>query len=270
MHELKDRDTWRLSDLFEDLRYNLLVDSIIAGNTPAWVYVDDVSDPRTGWMWNRMDTMLLAGRTDNRAFNEALSALLTERVIPDARGRRVPSLTLHYSPDAWEDEVDRLLPDMEPRVAWRRFYEFDRLKVDWREACPADCDVRCIDEALLENERLRNVERVVGWVLSFWRGIEAFTETGFGFCVVHGEAVASWCLTVYASGGDVELGLATVPDYRSRGYATLAAAACVEHGVERTITPHWHCDEENLPSIRVAEKVGFSNPTRYKVYTFAL
>jgi predicted GNAT family acetyltransferase len=67
--------------------------------------------------------------------------------------------------------------------------------------------------------------------------------------------------------------VATAPDYadeyiRGRGYATLTPAACVEHCVEHGLTPHWHCWEDNAPSMQVAEKVGFERPGQYAVYRF--
>jgi hypothetical protein len=65
MHELNQRDYWRVRGLFQDLRYNLLIDSVIVGNTPARVYADDVAAPRTGWMWNRTGAMLLVGEPEN-------------------------------------------------------------------------------------------------------------------------------------------------------------------------------------------------------------
>ncbi len=270
MRRLRRPEYGRVSPLFDDLRYNLVVDSIITGNTPAWIYVDDLANPRTGWMWNRMGTMLLAGDSDDSTFNQALSILLTRRVAPDARCRQIPSLTLHHSPSAWEYEVGSLLPDAKLHRMWRRFYVFDRLGVDWKERLPSDCLIRPIDDRLLQKDHLENLDSVIGWIHSFWHSVEDFIETGFGFCLVQDRAVASWCLTVYAVDRDVELGLATGPRYRNRGYATLVAAACVEYSVARGCKLHWHCDEENLPSIRVAEKVGFLNPARYQVYTYVI
>lgn len=270
MRRLRRPDYGRVLPLFDDLRYNLVVDSIVAGNTPAWVYADDLKRPRTAWMWNRMGTMLLAGDPDNSRFNRALTTLLAERVAPEARRRQIPSLTLHYAPSAWEDQGDALLPGLKPRRMWRRFYVFDQLAIDWKERLHPECVMQPIDARLLQSDRLENLERVVGWIHSFWHTVEDFKETGFGFSLVRNEAVTSWCLTVYAAGRDVELGLATAPRYRDRGYATLTAAACAELGVARGFKLHWHCDDENLPSIRVAEKVGFSNPTRYKVHTYPL
>jgi RimJ/RimL family protein N-acetyltransferase len=95
-------------------------------------------------------------------------------------------------------------------------------------------------------------------------------QTGLGFCLLKGGEIVSWCLSVYASGAQIELGLATDPDHRGRGYATLTAAACLEYCTGNGLEPHWHCWEDNLPSIRVAEKVGFERPVHYLVYRFQL
>lgn len=130
--------------------------------------------------------------------------------------------------------------------------------------------MRRLDGPLLQSDQLDNLRGVLGWIQSFWHTVGDLRDTGFGFCLLQGETIVSWCLTIYASGEDYELGLTTASGHRSRGHATLVAAACVEHSVERGFVPHWHCNEENLPSIRVAEKVGFSDPTRYTIYVLPL
>jgi RimJ/RimL family protein N-acetyltransferase len=93
---------------------------------------------------------------------------------------------------------------------------------------------------------------------------------GFGYALLEGPAVASWCLTVFASGQAREVGLATVEAYRGRGYATRVAAACLEQCLRAGCVPHWQCREDNLPSRAVAEKVGFVEPVVYGVLRIAL
>jgi hypothetical protein len=116
-----------------------VVDSILDGNTPAWVYADDVQDPHTAWMWNRMDAMLLAGRTGDDAVNQALATLIAGKVIPDARQRHIPELSLHYDPKAWESKVDIVLAGRSSLQAVRRHRAFSQVKVDWRPQLPATC-----------------------------------------------------------------------------------------------------------------------------------
>ena len=98
--------------------------------------------------------------------------------------------------------------------ASRRYYVFAGSKADWREQIPLDCEIRRIDETLLERDRLGNIEQVIGWVQSFWRSNQDFASKGFGYCLIKEDAIVSWCLSVYMSGMDYELGIATIPEYR--------------------------------------------------------
>jgi GNAT superfamily N-acetyltransferase len=221
-------------------------------------------------MWNRMDAMLLAGNAGNGAFGTALGGLIQERVMPDARRRRIPELDLAYHPDAWETEIPVLLSGLPHKRAARRYYAFDRLRIDWPSRLPEGCRVQRLDANLLTGAPMENLQAVLGWVHSFWRSSLAFLQTGFGYCLLRRDAILSWCLTVYASGTHVELGLATAPAHRRQGHATLVAGACVEHCMQHGLTPHWHCWEEHVASRAIAETVGFGNPTSYIVYRLTL
>jgi ribosomal-protein-alanine N-acetyltransferase len=60
--------------------------------------------------------------------------------------------------------------------------------------------------------------------------------------------------------GSVEVGYSVIPDRRRRGYATEAARSIVgwalrQPGVRTVVAG---CDEENLPSVRMLERIGFS------------
>jgi RimJ/RimL family protein N-acetyltransferase len=44
------------------------------------------------------------------------------------------------------------------------------------------------------------------------------------------------------------------------------ASACVDYCLTEYITPHWHCWADNLPSVAVAEKVGFKKSLVYPAY----
>jgi RimJ/RimL family protein N-acetyltransferase len=258
----------RVRPLFDALRYNLVVDSVIDGNTPAWVLVDDVEHPRTALIWNRQDALLLGNAPPRPSAEGALRYVIAGEVVPDARRRHIPQLALHVDNPAGMRAAERMLADFEPERAVRRFYQPGRLQVDWRAQTPVGYVLRRMDADLLADADLVYANHMVAWIRSFWPSIEAFLETGFGYAALSGSTLASWCLTVYASGREFELGLATVSDHRNRGLATLTAAACVEHSFDCGFTPHWHCWEENRASIAVAEKVGFEDPKRYEVLRF--
>ncbi|MGD8398926.1 MAG: GNAT family N-acetyltransferase [Anaerolineae bacterium] len=266
MRQLAPDQYDRVRPLFARLRYNLVVDSVLDGHTPGWVYADDAAAPRTAWLWNRMDAMLVAGDEADADAAAALGTVIANRAVPDARSRHIPELSLFYDGPAWQAPARALVSSWQPELAWRRFYAFERTRVDWRARLAPGCEMVPIDEVLLGDEALDNVSHVQGWVRSFWPSYQAFVETGFGYALLVGKTVASWCLTVYAHADQRELGLATAPEYRQRGYATLVAAATVDHAAARGLGPHWHCWDDNAPSIKVAERVGFVAPVRYTVW----
>jgi RimJ/RimL family protein N-acetyltransferase len=253
--------------LFSPLDFNLVVRSVASGNTPAWVFADDPAHPRTALIWDRQDAILVAGAADTEAI-EALREIIFERIAPDARARGIPYLALLGTP-VWDGLVPAMLPDLSPQKA-RRF----SFRLDPEDFCPppeiaGDFKLARIDSFLLVS-RLTHLDEMEGWIESFWHSPQDFLQTGYGYCAIAGDAIAAWCLTVFAAGSARELGLATIPVFRKRGLATQVAAACLEHGIANKHTLHWHCWAENRPSVRVAEKLGFHIEREYSVYHLQL
>jgi tetratricopeptide (TPR) repeat protein len=50
----------------------------------------------------------------------------------------------------------------------------------------------------------------------------------------------------------------------------MVAAAALEHGLEKGIEIHWTCANDNIGSVRTAEKLGLVNNRSYSMYLFAL
>jgi len=268
IHQLKIEEYKTLRSLYQNLRFNLVVDSIIDGTTPAWVFVDQKPKLRSGLMWNKQDALLLAGYAGNEDFNLSLGEILIQKIITDARKRYIPEMSFYCDTNTWESRLGTLLKGRSVHKASRRFYQYDRLKFDWRRQIPLGYEIKLIDESLLESNEFDNGDQVIGWVRSFWHSNQDFVKKGIGYCLIKEKVIASWCLSVYVSETNCEFGVATVPEHRRQGLATLAASACVEYCEENELTPHWHCWNDNKGSIAVAERIGFERPKMYYAYKF--
>jgi RimJ/RimL family protein N-acetyltransferase len=269
IHELKAQDFKLARHVYEGLSYNLVIYSVIEKNTNGRVYSDDPRNPRTSLLWNCQDALLLEGSPYNNNFNLELAEVIRKQIIPDAASKRIPVLSLHYFPDQWHKAIENtILQYLHPEKSHRNLYWFRSLRVDWRREIPAGIHMQRIDSSLLEQRQLKNYQDMCAWIDSYWHTQGDFLKKGVGYCLLKGDTILSWAVSVYVGGQNCELGLATIPPYRNRGYATLTAAACVEYCVENKIVPHWHCDKNNTPSITVAEKVGFEKVMEYPVYRF--
>jgi GNAT superfamily N-acetyltransferase len=129
-----------------------------------------------------------------------------------------------------------------------------------------DVRVTRIDSAVLSDGGLRNIDVVKEEIQSCWSGIDRFLANGFGFLVQTEEEMACFCTAEYASPGKCGTGIATMRGFERKGLATMAAAAFVEHARARGITVYWDSWNDNLASMRVAEKTGFTLQHVYEVF----
>ena len=157
--------------LFSELDFNLVIRSVVAGITPAWVYADDPVNPRAALIWDRQDAILVAGAAVAGA---ALREILLERIVVNARGRGIPEFALLCT-SAWDARVPALLPELSPTPAARYSYRLD--PADFRpppKIAPGFELIR-IDDGLL-NSHLNNLGEMQGWIellLAFTAGFPA-------------------------------------------------------------------------------------------------
>jgi len=270
MQQLAGRDRERVLPLYAPIRYNLSIASIVSGNTRGWAYADDPAAPQAALLWSEVDAVLLAGDPHNAALRAEVGELITHTLVPEIASRYIRDVIVYYTPGAWADYWEEILPGLHAEPAYHRYYRPGPPRVDPYAGLPGGWSLEPITPALLARRELAHIGEVEGWVLSFWRSADDFERLGLGYALRVGEAIASWCLSVYVAGSDYELGVATAPAYRNRGCATRVAAACLARGYPEGRTPHWHCEETNPASAAVAEKVGFTDPLRYPVLHITL
>ncbi|MFW9995205.1 MAG: GNAT family N-acetyltransferase [Candidatus Odinarchaeota archaeon] len=94
-------------------------------------------------------------------------------------------------------------------------------------------------------------------------GPEAFIkEGGIGFIVKKGDKVV--CRIATLPSVNYEIDVATSPEYRRKGLATVVCAKFLEYCLEQGIKPHWSAANER--SVKLALKLGFTAPETYKCY----
>jgi RimJ/RimL family protein N-acetyltransferase len=268
MHELKKRDYGKVQPLFEDLNWNLITRAVIEGTSPGRVYVDRAEKPRTAFMCT-VEGYYLAGYDGNDEFNASLNKLILEKIfVGDTVREGETDVAIGFSPGSWADKMPTIFQGRIPLTTARRHYVCTELKVDrWRDNVPEGFKVQRIDEKLLQTPHLKIPEHVTGWMKTNWGSIADFMKKGFGFCTLHDTRIVSWSVADCVSGDACEIGIHTHEDYRRQGLATVTATAAVDYSLSSGLNQAgWHCDEYNLGSIGVAEKVGFKLERKYIQY----
>jgi GNAT superfamily N-acetyltransferase len=255
--QLKRDECGAVRDIVGDVSQTLLVRTVYEGTSPGTIWVDDVANPRTALV-RTPEGHELVGEAPEGAAAEGIRALVLEQMIPEGRERGWAFFGMGYPGEAWREFLSELFQGEDPVWDYSHYLRLGKPRVDWRERLPEGFEVRRVDAALLGQDELGNILEVRGWAEGNFGTREAFLERGFGFCVVEGETIASWCLSDCVSGPRCEIGIQTDERYRRRGLATCAVAAAVEHCLDRGLTEiGWHCGSANTPSLAVAQGVGF-------------
>jgi len=96
----------------------------------------------------------------------------------------------------------------------------------------------------------------------FWGSLRAsLTEGMVAGAVVDGQVVAT---AFVAACGEryADIGVYALESFRGRGLATAAASIVARSVQNNGLVPVWGCGEHNLPSLRLAKKLGFAEVSR--------
>jgi hypothetical protein len=257
MIKLEREEYERTRSIFAELaEIHLNIAAVLEGTAPGAVYVDDAIQPQSTHMTSG-DAVYLAGAPDNHAFNTALNAFLP----------RDTYFVLFCDLPRWEGTLDIVLKDTYAVQARRRYYALKQHRIgDWQDRIPDGFSMQRVDPELLTGN-LKNGDEVVAGILDEWLSVDAFFAQGFGFCLVHESDIVSWSLADYVRGDRCEMGINTDWHHRRQGLGTLTAAANAAHAAACGFsTIGWHCWDNNVGSIRVAENVGFERTADYGVF----
>ncbi len=242
----------------------LLVPSILAGLTPATLYVDDIAAPQTAVTWFH-GKVLLAGQADLERATAVRHLLLTQ-YHKEAHSANLEAFILHATAE-WQVAAANLLPDLKAIPALRCYYRLDARNGHWQTTIPADFQLRQVDASLLADPTLKNVAWVTEEMVSERPSITDFLDKSFGYCLVHQNEIIAWCMSEYNTGSRCELGIATAEAWQRRGLAKVTATAVISEALQRGIHDiGWICWANNRPSVQTAESLGFTRAQEQLVY----
>jgi GNAT superfamily N-acetyltransferase len=233
------------------VKTQLHVDSVLVGSSSGEVYVDDREAPGAALAIAGEGHYLAARGRLPDGFAKAVNAKLPRDSI----------FVLFYDGGTAPEDLAQVVAQRYAVPARRCCLRLQApLMRDWKVRAPEGFSLQRVDRAMLGGE-------LGDGLLEDWSSVDAFCARGFGFCLLHEGRIVSRCVADYAQGQRCEIGVATSWGYRRRGFATLVAAAAVEHACEAGFTEiGWHCWANNAGSLAVARNVGFEKVSDYHVW----
>ena len=248
MIELTPNHFQNVAPLFAGIDHNVaLVYGVIERNRPGQIFVDDPDAPASALVVSSVGYNYVGGRADQAEFNQALTPLLFDTVLPQMKEEEREIVLFAFSA-AWRARLDALLRPYDAITVPRKLFAFDPKRfaahAGWRAEIPAGFELREIDAAVAEQHP------------AYAPLVDPRTRR-FGVALLHGDEVASACTAVSVGGGEAEIDIHTKEAYRRRGYAYLTACAFIEACLARDLTPSWACWPHRVTSQGLAKKLGF-------------
>jgi len=264
--ELDQSQFATIRPLVSGLAHRPAVEAVIAGTCAGRVFVDNLAQPNSCFIWERPGIYYVAGRETNEEFNSDLSALFTTAIIPSK-----PEAYWGYicpGSSAWGQVIPSLVPT---RTHKRTCFVMPPAEapagLDARAVVHRGFRIQPVTEDLLTSS-LVNIEGLRAELNHMWVSPAAFFRWSFGVCITCGDELASWCLAEYISQGSCGIGIETVKDFQRQGLATAAASVLVGRAVREGFTVHWDTSSSNQASQAVARKLGFPRELEYEVLSF--
>lgn len=265
IHLLEDSQYPLVRRFFGPPQLALVIEGVLAGNSPARIWVDDPVQPSAALMWDKAHCLYWLTAAASSPPHAFFHDLFTQTILPEAMSRGIRAFKIYDNGPAAAADLPTLFAPLTLQSRVRSFYTLAGPAATPVAPLPVGFHLQPIDCALLEESGFENAAALREEIELCWTSRAAFYEHGFGFCVVQGQTIAGWCTAEYVSAGQCGTGIETIETYQQRGLATLTARAFVAHCLALGLVPHWDSWQANIPSIRVAEKVGFRHKLDYTV-----
>jgi len=234
--------------LFHDNYPNLpLVYSVIEQVRPGEIWVDNENNPKHCLILNNTVYCFLAGEIDKKYFLDYLDLIKQKPFVKLA-------IETSYPLDLTSFGFSPVL---------RRQYRYKNM-----HTVPFFENNSGYLLKKINGPEIFNLCTWKNFMEDFYGGASNYFKYGMGFVLwdpLH-EVLVSECHGI-RSQGFVELGTITHEQYRNKNLSTILCNHFIDYAIRENLQPIWTCDEANISSWKVAEKLGMDDLTKYVFYT---
>jgi RimJ/RimL family protein N-acetyltransferase len=271
--ELQKESFTKIKHLIGDFSHYLVLTTLFEGFTPGKVWVNQLEQLTTALVWDRLNTLFfLMGDSSDNKLNRELNDPIMTTIFPEIIQMQYHKFYLQFTPHhMWEEQIDVIL---KRSISDRQFiysYMFNpnrtNFALNWEPGFPDGYKMTRITYELLNNLNLQNLDYVVSGIRACWQSTNLYLRSGgIGYCLLKDDVITSWCSTDCVINAGCELYVETLEGYGRKGLGTLVALACVQECIAKGLIVYWHCFNNNIGSIKIAEKINLAKIAECPVY----
>jgi RimJ/RimL family protein N-acetyltransferase len=262
IRELEPNDFGTVAHVFQGHKQYVPVFAVIEGDFPGRVFVDEAERPGVALVWAISRWAYIDGNPLIGSFNKSLSRLVQDIVIPCSRQMKMNWFELYTSDSTeWATTIEKSLGEYQPRKHLEIIFRFDKQK-----HLALKTSLTLPEGAWIERRDFPILTEEAREALSVTDRFRA--KTSFGFAMVRDGKTISVCRSNgFVSGKEFMIDVQTLdPAERRKGHATAVGTALIDFCLENGYIPLWETTLDNVPSRKLAKKLGFVESESYPVY----
>ena len=258
MIELNNSQFEAAEALFRATSYGSLAAGTLNGSHPGRVLVDRLPHPQSALVCTRagMGYYFLAGQPED-TFVQALPERFEQDLLPAQKtAQDNPEILIFFPDTAWKELLFDAFREHKPILIHKKRMVLNpaarQMDLYTEDPLPPGMQIYDYTQDILDKYPALAEEAVF-----LYGSTDSFLKEGLGVCILDGDVLASQCYSVFTGAGEVEISIATAPEYRKRGLARICARAFLKASLEHGLNPIWGCWPENITSIHLAARLGF-------------
>ncbi|QVK19048.1 GNAT family N-acetyltransferase [Mycoplasmatota bacterium] len=262
-----DSNFEKVKKVFSSNSKKFVFESIIEGNTPGGIYINNLDNPELYVIFDGGNFVLYVGgeSATYEEYKKCISYIKENILTENLKKEYDDCILVSYTSDIWKNIMLETFNDLTVHHGKRVLYRYDIENINNKFPENHSCEIKPITQELLNDSNLENLKFLKEEIKGMWGAIDGFIKNGFGYCAVNGNKLISWCTAEFISENYCGIGIETIEEEQKKGVGTAVAANFVKECAKRNLIPHWDSWIRNLPSVKVAEKVGFNKIEEYEV-----
>ncbi|KYK33297.1 MAG: hypothetical protein AYK19_14215 [Theionarchaea archaeon DG-70-1] len=273
MYEIEKTQFSEVHPLLRGVSTYLSLSAIVKGKSSGRIWVDDPSDPGTALVYDLVNGFLFVLGRPDCIDSSKINYFLKDELLPLVKkSKKYTKIFVIILSDITESQSNELVEGLSFNIgSIHHFYLNSRKNIaELTVAIPNPFHLVKIDGEILDNVKIANIKEVKRCIKACWRNLEDYVKEGIGYALLAGDTVVSWCSTDYVVSSTCELYAETFDSYKQKGLGTMVTLACVKECLNHNYEVNWHCWHGNTGSIRIAEKIGFSQKGIQRVQVITL
>ncbi len=273
IHELNKGNFKLVKPLFDVETKFVEALGVVDGNNPGWIFADSYDFPQFAIVFSKgTEGFFFGGEVETENQIAAINGYIRDVIIPRLKEQDLTYFEFSGVSPEWNRLFKRIFKERDlkyehqilHRLTWERFVE------DNHPNQTIEGEILRVDDQVFYDDGITDKSLMHEKILQWWESPEVFFRKGIAFCVVKDSQVVCVTYSGYVFENIQTFHINTLQDHRRKGYAEATSRAFLMECKERGFEPYWECDEGNIASRKLAEKLGFELCVLYRCYYFKI